>query len=236
MNKISPLLGEDYADQLMIRLREHKNKETAAPMEAYMRNQFSFLGIKTPDRNALIKEFFREGIVSLEELETAVTMLWDQPEREFQYAAMNLLDKHQKSLSIQHIPLLEKLILSKSWWDTIDHLSPHNIGGIILKDHASFKDKIQSWIDSENIWLNRTAILYQLKYKEKTDEQELYRIIRSFSTSKEFFIQKAMGWSLREYSYREPQSVRFFIESETLPALTKREGMKQLNRQKAISN
>ena len=231
MDRISTRLGKEYADQLIARLREQENKEIAAPMEAYMRNQFPFLGIKTPERNALIKTFLRdEGIISFEELESVVSILWDQPEREFQYVAMILLDKHQKSLSGQHIPLLEKLILSKSWWDTIDHLAPHNLGGIILKDRSSYSVKIQSWIDSENRWLNRTAILYQLKYKDKTDEQELYRIIRSFSTSKEFFIQKAMGWSLREYSYREPQSVRTFIECETLPALTKREGMKRLNR------
>jgi 3-methyladenine DNA glycosylase AlkD len=222
-------MGHEYAVRLVSLLTENRNEENREAMENYMRNQFQFFGIKTPERNALMREFLKEnGKPPVEELTEIVRTLWDQPQRECQYAAMTLLDKQAKQLTREHLPLLEEMVLTKSWWDTVDHISPHLAGRIHEKENAD--DYLEKWIQAEDFWLNRTSILHQLRYKEKTDESRLFRYILMHNESKEFFIQKAIGWALREYSKTNPEAVRKFIESEDLAPLSIREGLKHIKR------
>ncbi|MCA1055020.1 DNA alkylation repair protein [Rossellomorea aquimaris] len=222
-------MGHDYADRLVSALREHRNEENREAMEQYMRNQFAFFGIKTPERTVVIREFLKEnGKPPVEELPDIVRSLWKEPQRECQYAAMNLMDKQARYLTREHLPLMEEIILAKSWWDTIDHISPHLVGRIHEKENAD--DYLEKWVRAEDFWLNRTAILHQLRYKDKTDQERLFRYILMHNESKEFFIQKAIGWALREYSKTNPDAVQNFIERESLAPLSKREGLKHINR------
>jgi len=126
------------------------------------------------------------------------------------------------------MPLLEKLITSKSWWDTVDTIAPHPVGKVAKETPSIVDDIIEGWSQSDNLWLCRSAILFQLRYKEETDETALYRYILANAESTEFFIQKAIGWALREYSKTNPSSVRKFIESHTLSKLSIREGSKYI--------
>ncbi|MEL3972182.1 DNA alkylation repair protein [Rossellomorea oryzaecorticis] len=222
-------MGHEYADRLVSLLKENQNEENREAMEKYMRNQFVFFGIKTPERNALMREFLKEnGKPPVEELPAIVRSLWREPQRECQYAAMTLLDKRTRYLTKDDLPLIEELILTGSWWDTIDLIASNMVGSIHEKDEA--EEHLEKWIHSDNFWLNRTAILHQLKYKEKTDESRLFRYILMHNDSKEFFIQKAIGWALREYSKTNPEAVRQFIDRENLAPLSKREGLKHINR------
>jgi 3-methyladenine DNA glycosylase AlkD len=210
-------------------LKENQNEENREAMEKYMRNQFAFFGIKTPERNALMREFLKEnGKPPVDELPAIVRSLWREPQRECQYAAMTLLDKRARYLTKDHLPLIEEMILTGSWWDTIDLIASNMVGRIHEKDNA--EEHLEKWIHSDNFWLNRTAILHQLKYKQKTDEKRLFRYILMHNESKEFFIQKAIGWALREYSKTKPEAVQQFIERENLAPLSKREGLKHINR------
>jgi 3-methyladenine DNA glycosylase AlkD len=220
-------MADIYVKPLVQWMNEHRNEENAKPMKKYMRDQFEFLGIKAPQRNALLKEFLKEyGKPRLEELPQTVLALWELPEREFQYIALTLLEKDVKKLSDKHLALAETLVVTKSWWDTVDPLST-NIIGTILKKHPKWIEYYTGkWVQSDHMWLQRTAILFQLKYKKETDEQLLYEYIRMCKDSKEFFIQKAIGWALREYSKTNPESVIKFVESEHLPPLSKREALK----------
>ncbi len=218
-----------YTAALLQRFKEMGSEENRGPMEAYMRNQFSFYGIRTPERNASLKDFVKQhGDPTLEQLPSVITILWREPERECQYAALYLLSRQIKKLNLDHLPLLEKLIVKKSWWDTIDGIAPNLAGSIFLKyGDGGYPER---WITSDHIWLNRSAILYQLKYKDKTDEDRLFGYIREKQDSKEFFIQKAIGWALREYSKTKPETVEDFIANEDLAPLSEREGMKHINR------
>ncbi|MEG9296186.1 DNA alkylation repair protein [Mangrovibacillus sp. Mu-81] len=222
-------MSHEYADRLVSVLRENRNEENREAMENYMRNQFAFFGIKTPERTALLRDFLKKnGNPPVEDMPAIVRSLWSEPQRECRYAALSLLDKQAKYLSREHLPLLEEMILSESWWDTIDHIAPHLAGRIHDKEGAD--DYLEKWIRAENFWLNRTAILHQLRYKEKTDENRLFLYILMHNESKEFFIRKAIGWALREYSKTNPEAVKEFIEREDLSTLSKREGLKHINR------
>jgi 3-methyladenine DNA glycosylase AlkD len=220
-----------YSAKIIEFFRKHRDEENAAPMEAYMRNQFEFLGIRTPERKALLTAFLKEnGKPEVEELSEIAQEVWRQPEREFKYVALALLDKERRKLEPQHLGLLEELIVTESWWDTIDTIAARLAGFVIKKYPEQSEGYLERWIASDNFWLNRTAILHQLSYKEDTDKEKLFSYIKQHSGSKEFFIEKAIGWALREYSKTAPEEVISFIENEELRPLSRREGMKHVKK------
>jgi 3-methyladenine DNA glycosylase AlkD len=210
-------------------LEEHRSPEKAGPMENYMKNHFPFLGIKTPERRALTKGIFQEtGLLKKPFDEAFVIGLWEQQEREYQYVAVDYLMKMIKKLKKDHLGLMEKLITTKSWWDTVDTLAAHPVGAIAAKSPEVISDVMEDWTVHENMWLRRTSIIFQLRYKGETNEEVLYRYILKNIESKEFFIQKAIGWALREYSKTNPDSVRQFISGNKLAPLSVREGSKYI--------
>lgn len=157
---------------------------------------------------------------------TVVKKFWQLPEREFQYFAQELILKYEDDYTEDIIDLFEYMLTNKSWWDTVDHIAKKLVGEY-FKIFAEKKDqKIKEWLDSGNIWLQRTALLFQLGYKEKTDAQLLFDVIERLKNIDEFFIQKAIGWSLREYSKIEPLAVVKFTNSHQLSSLAKREALK----------
>ena len=214
--------------QALKRLYEQNaNPEAAVLMRAYMRNQFEFLGIKSPAAKGLFRELMKErGLPELEHLEAIVKALWDWPEREYQYVALNILDKLQKKLTLVSVPLLEHLITTKSWWDTVDSIAIHNVGKL-LRQYPEDRDRtLAPWRCSENFWLRRTTLLCQLDYKSDTDERLLFALVEENRVSSEFFIQKAIGWALREYSKTAPETVKSFVSSTELAPLSRREALK----------
>ena len=219
-----------YIERIQQLFTEHQNEENAIPMKKYMRNRFPFLGIKTPLRKTLMRQFLKESGMREEPLQTEfVRSLWQLPEREYQYAAMDYLHVSLKKLHKNDLNLMEELMTTKSWWDTVDMLAQKEVGEIAKRFPVVIDEYIESWNTSENIWLQRSSLLFQLKYKGQTDEDLLYRYIRNLADSREFFIQKAIGWVLREYSKTNPESVRIFINNHRLAPLSVREGSKYLS-------
>ena len=217
--------------QLIIELfKKNADNEIAIPMKKYMKNNFEFLGIKSPQRREILKEFLKNMKISKEELIKIVEDLWNEEARELQYIAIDLLLKYRKLLDKNDLHFLEKLVVTKPWWDTVDLLASNLIGYILKENTNEINNYIKAWVNSDNIWLNRTAILFQLKYKSDTDEELLYEIIKRFNLSNEFFIQKAIGWALREYSKSNPNSVMEFINNNELKPLSRREGLKHINK------
>lgn len=213
-------------------LRQHANPKNARAMEAYMRNQFPFLGLKTPDRTQLTREFWKDhGTPKGEELLQAADELWELPEREYQYTALVLLDKHRKQADMLHIERLEHLIITKSWWDTVDIVAGSLIGFHLLKYPELAADYPDRWIRSDNRWLRRTAILYQLKYKKMTDAERLFRYAEQLKDENEFFIRKAIGWALREYAKTDAEAVKQFVARTALSPLSAREALKHVGKE-----
>lgn len=222
-----------YALGLQVSLTAHANPAEAAPMKAYMRGQFDFLGIKTPQRRNLTRQFIAShGLPRVSELDTIVRDLWALPEREFQYAALGLVGRLQKQLPADFIETLEFLLLTKSWWDTVDGIAGDAIGAMFRAYPEVRNRYLPQWRQSNNFWLRRTCILFQLGYKKATDFPLLCDIIRENLGSDEFFINKAIGWALREYSKTDPQAVRDFVAHTHLHPLSAREALKWLEQRK----
>ena len=216
-------------EQLTALFEEHRNDDNAGPMRKYMKDHFPFLGIKSPLRKELEKQFFKEtGILKEEFNKDFVVGLWEKDEREYQYTAITYTGKFIKKLPKDAIQFLERLITTKSWWDSVDSIAPL-VGELARKYPELVEKTINHWSVDENYWLRRVAILFQLKYKQQTNETLLYDYMVKNADSKEFFLQKAIGWALREYSKTNPESVKAFIEGNQLAPLSIREGSKYLS-------
>lgn len=204
----------------------------AAAMAAYMRDQFPFLGLKAPSRRAALRDFLAaHGPPPLDDLERIVRDLWALPEREYQYVALDLLQRQRRRLPVTLLPTIEFLIVTRSWWDTVDGLASNVVGPLLERFPAERESTLARWRSSPNLWLRRTTLLFQLKSRERTDEALLFDLIRENMDSSEFFIQKAIGWALREYSKSDAEAVRRFVRAHPLAPLSRREALKWLERQ-----
>jgi 3-methyladenine DNA glycosylase AlkD len=218
-----------YVAALKTLFEQNAVPSQAAPMKKYMRDQFEYLGIKTPKNVALQKDFYAEyGLPELSDLDEILRDLWALPQREFQYVAMGLLGKYEKQLPAEFINTIEYLIVTKSWWDTVDALASHTVGTHFKRFPKIRERSLKKWRKSKNIWLRRTAILFQLGYKKETNFELLTEIINENLGSDEFFINKAIGWALRQYAYTDPKEVKKFVKSTRLHPLSRREAMKHL--------
>ena len=207
---------------------QHKNEEQARQMSKYMLNKFEYIGIKTPERREIFKNFFKE-YKNGEKIDWEfVNKCWENKYREFQYVGADYLKNMKDKLTIDDIPKLKQLILKKSWWDTIDNLDM-TIGALALKD-SNVNKILLEWSLDENIWLRRIAIDHQLLRKEKTNTVLLEKILKNNLGQNEFFINKAIGWALRDYSKTNPEWVRNFIEEnrENMAKLSIKEASKYL--------
>ena len=223
----------DYTQSLQTLFSQHTNAADAAPMAKYMRDLFPYLGLKKPIRAALLKQFIAaNGLPPLADLETILHDLWQLPEREYQYNALDLLDKLQKKLPPDFTGVLEYLIVTKSWWDTVDLIAGHAVATHFARFPQVRDETVARWRSSDNFWLRRTTLLFQLHYKANTDTDLLFALIRENLDSDEFFIQKAIGWALREYSKTDATAVTKFVAVTPLAPLSAREALKWLKAQK----
>jgi 3-methyladenine DNA glycosylase AlkD len=209
----------------------HADPAQAGPMAAYMRNQFEYLGIKSQPNGELQQLFYVEyGLPLLSDLDAILRGLWELPQREFQYVAVGLLGKFEKELPGEFIETLEYLIVTKSWWDTVDSITGGPLA-VHFRRYPEVRDAtLAKWRKSDNFWLRRACILFQLNYKNETDFPLLCDIIRENLGSKEFFINKAIGWALRQYSRVDAQAVREFVAQTPLQPLSAREALKWLEK------
>lgn len=225
---LSALSADDYGQRLVGLLSQAADPLRAVPMRAYMRNQFDFYGIMAGPRHQLLRSFLlAEGMPS--DVRTVIRALWKEDARECQYVACALLLRAKKKMSMDDVPFFEELITTKSWWDTVDAIAPNVAGVVALHAHAhATRQLAERWISAPNMWLQRSAILLQLKYKDKTDEALLFDLVLRHASSTEFFLQKAAGWALRQYAYVAPVAVRMFVDAHRsqLSGLTIREALK----------
>ena len=214
-------------EELVKELKAVANPDDAVAMKAYMKNKFEFLGVKTPARRKLTKTFLKHQINLVIDW-NFINEAWNYPYRELQYTALDYLEIRKKLLTPSDLPNLKKLAQTKSWWDTIDFLD--RLVGSIIARFPETKEIILAWSCDEDIWLRRLAIDHQLLRKEETDTELLEKILVNNLGQTEFFINKAIGWALRDYSKTNPDWVRDFIERyrAEMAALSIREGSKYL--------
>ncbi len=207
-------------------LKEYADDARAQKMKAYLRDQFECLGVIAPDRRKLTQAFFTGYRFNHDQLLEFIELSWNCPYREMQQEAIEIIRKHMKLLSFDDLPYIETIIIRKSWWDTIDGIASNIVGSIVKKDEKRKLDWINKWSLSENIWLKRVAILHQLKYRDELDTNILELTIERANGTKEFFLNKAIGWMLRQYGKFNPEYVKEYVASHTLHPLSVREALK----------
>ena len=220
----------EFINILETEFEKNANPEIALGQKTYMKNKFEFYGIKTPIRRKIQKPFLvKEYLPPKKELETIIKTLWKKSEREYQYFSQELAYKYVNQFEKKDIALFEFMIIHKSWWDTIDLIAPKLVGNY-FKIYPEQRDTyVEKWIASNNIWLQRTAILFQLNYKSDLDKDFLAYVINSLLGSKEFFINKAIGWILRKYSRINPDWVIEFTNHTQLDKLSYKEALRLIN-------
>lgn len=218
---------ENFINQLETEFKRNANAAIAAGQKAYLKGQFEFYGITTPVRRELQKPFLvREYLPHKTELEGIVKTLWDKPQREYQMFAQELVRKYIVQIEERDLVLFEFMVVNKSWWETVDFIAPKLMGPYFKRYPAQVTPYLEKWIDSGNIWLQRSAILFQLDYKQSVNVELLAFVIHSLLGSKEFFINKAIGWMLRNYSRINPGWVIEFVDGTPLHPLSRREALR----------
>lgn len=216
-----------YIEEVRQVLQAAADDDIARQQALYMRNKFAFFGLKTPLRRELYRKFLtKEMRPPLSELEAIVHELWEQPEREFHYFAIELVEKYAPLFRRTDLQLLEYLAKENQWWDSIDVIATKLMSVYFKKFPDERYPAMQRWHTEPDFWLWRCAILFQLKYKSATDVTFLTAAILPFRQKKEFFVQKAIGWVLREYRRTDEAWVDAFVAENDLMPLSRREALK----------
>ncbi|MBK7311120.1 MAG: DNA alkylation repair protein [Sphingobacteriaceae bacterium] len=219
----------EFVKKVSDTLYKNANAQNAKAMKKYLLDQFEFIGLKKPQRAALCKPLFAEVKPIITEkwiLETAA-LLWKKKEREFHYVALDLFDKNRKLITPASFKTLKKMIVTNSWWDSVDGISSYAIAPLVL-NYPKMKKEMERFAKHKNMWLNRVAIIHQILYKEKTDTKFLYKVCARHMHREEFFIRKAIGWALRQHAKTNRKEVYAFVEKnkQKLSGLSYREALK----------
>lgn len=220
----------NFIKELSTSYTQNASPEKAVPMENYMKNNFPFYGIKTDLRRNLHKTALEKHKDEVKANARKIALeLYGKKEREYHYSAIEILMKELKKKFVKEdIALIEKLLVTHSWWDSVDTISKYLLGGYLEQFPEETYKVIEHFSASENMWLNRAGIIFQLGYKKATNEALLFSECEKHRHSKEFFIQKAIGWALREYGKTNPEAVKNFVASANLKPLSTREALKNL--------
>lgn len=221
---------QEFVDEAQIVFEKNSTTEKAPQMKAYMKDQFEYLGLSRPERNVLQKELFPKFVVKdSKTLELLVKKLWKLPHREFQYLALDIISKNKKMIPELNFEFFNFLLENKAWWDSVDGICSNVVGAYYLAHPNDYKKEMKVWYQSDDFWKRRAAIIFQLNYKVKTDLKFLEERILENNESKEFFLQKAIGWSLRQYSKTDPKWVKSFVKKHPLKPLSKREALRLMD-------
>lgn len=220
---------EVYFAPLKDVLENNAHAENAAYMKSYMKDRFSFYGLKQQPRRVIFNEFIKlNGLCDYKDLSVHLKWLYNQPQREYDYCAIELVLKFKKVWDDKLIDHAHFLIVNNSWWDTVDLIATNVVGAYLKKNLHLIESTMPGWISSRDMWLNRSAMIFQLKYKMDTNTSWLSKSILPHLNSKEFFHQKAIGWALRQYSRHNPDWVVDFVNEHELKGLSKREALRLL--------
>lgn len=205
------------------------NRDLAVGMAKYMKNHFSFLGIPSPLRKELYKDFLKSALHNEILHWDFIQYLHQKPFREYHYISMELAWlKIKKQSKIEDAEFIEELIKKNAWWDTTDFLAAHVLGDYLIKFPEKTLEILAKFTSSNHLWLQRSTLLFSLFYKENTNWEILKNQILLLQNNKDFFIQKAIGWSLRQYAKTKPTVVFNFVHSKEFlgNSLAKKEALK----------
>lgn len=220
---------EKYLGFLREALEPHADPAYAVQMKAYLRNKFEFFGMRSPLRKVIFKEFFENrGIPSPESLPATVDLLLNEEEREFHYFAIEAAASHRKLWDERSVRLFESMAVRRSWWDSVDYIRSVCLKEYFLQFPGLREEITACWTGSDNFWLQRLAVTFQIGYKARTDTALLLKNIDAVKGSDEFFVQKSIGWALRDYGKTDPGFVGDYVSRAGLKPLSRREALKRI--------
>ena len=218
----------NWVDDVRAALAAVADPARVRPMQAYMKDIAPFLGVATPQRRAAVRSL---GFPSNDEVASVACELWQLPEREYAYVAVDWLDHAAlKGGSTSLLDTVDELARTKSWWDTVDGLA--GVTANLVAKHPVLVPDMERWITDDNMWIARIALLHQLGLKGATDTERLFRFCLAQAPSREFFLRKAIGWALRDYAWHDPAAISAFVDEHrrTLSALSIREATKNVEK------
>jgi 3-methyladenine DNA glycosylase AlkD len=217
----------DLVDFVQRSLRSRADQRKATEMAAYMKTTMPFYGVPQPEREAIRRELkCLFAIESQRDYERAVRALWKGKHREEKYLAVSLAQDHSKFIVPESLKLYERLIREGGWWDFVDDVAIRLVGHVLLEHRPKMATLMDRWINDDDMWIRRAALISQNKHDDHTDHARLFRYCLARAGEREFFIRKAIGWALRQYSYTAPDRVAGFLNRhrEKLSPLSYREG------------
>jgi 3-methyladenine DNA glycosylase AlkD len=219
-----------FISQLEAAFNQKRNEENAFQMKKYMKNLFSFYGIKTDERRLIFHDLLKSNQQEITDNYRAIALtLLKKEYRELHYCGIEILIKNlKKNYQKDDIKLIEIFLTTHSWWDSVDTISKYLLGQYLIEFPNETEKVIERFSNSNNMWLNRSALLFQLGYKKNTNYELLFSECVKHSQSKEFFIQKAIGWALREYGSVNPNLVLNFVNGNDLNPLSRKEAIRKL--------
>jgi 3-methyladenine DNA glycosylase AlkD len=233
--------GAALADRLAGELVARADAAQAGPMARYMRDQFPFLGVKAPAQADAWRAAMAGAPRRLDErvVVAAVLALWGRPEREHQYLACRLANRHAGSpprapeASPAFLATVQRLITTKPWWDTVDALATHAVGDLV-RHHPDLRADMDAWLAGDDLWLTRAALLHVNRWRDGNDQRWLFAACLARADHPDFFIRKAIGWALREHSKVDGPAVRAFVTAHgsELSGLSRREALLWLDRRR----
>ncbi|MGR5063965.1 DNA alkylation repair protein [Photobacterium sp. DNB22_13_2] len=212
------------------RMAEAGNADDAKAMQAYMKTEQDFYGVKAPERKEIFKQAREHTqITSFIEYKRLVLWLWSGENREEQYLAMDAAEYYKSFRTLEAFSVYEEMLTEASHWDTVDKIASNLIGPLV-QEHRELEDVVRSWRQSDSMWLRRASLLIHLKHKKETNLSLLEETILMLAGEQEFFIRKAIGWVLREYAKTDAEYVKSFVQryQEQLSPLSQQEALKNL--------
>ncbi len=212
-------------------LAERADPDKAVGMQAYMKTDMPFYGVQKPGRAKIMRVLAKEyPPEDWDEYQRLILALWALPNREEKYLALGVATRHRRFIVPESLSLYRRLIEEGAWWDFVDEVATHLVRELVRNHPERAWPEIDSWIDHEDMWLRRAAIICQVGLKEQTDPNRLFRFCEERAFEKEFFIRKAIGWALREYAKTDPDSVAEFVRShrDELSGLSFREATRHI--------
>jgi 3-methyladenine DNA glycosylase AlkD len=217
-------------------LRSQADPKKAAAMQAYMKSAMPYYGIQATEQRRVYRQVFgRHPLAAFEDWRDTTLNLWRTATyREERYAAIELTGyrRYAAFQTLESLPLYEELIVTGAWWDLVDGVAAHRVGGLLRRYPDVMKPEMRAWSVCDNLWKRRSAVLCQLTFKKETDLSLLYECIEPSLASNEFFLRKAIGWALRQHAWTDPKEIVRYVRSKRgeLSPLSKREALKNVLR------
>jgi 3-methyladenine DNA glycosylase AlkD len=213
-------------------LKDAANPTDAPAMQAYLKTDMPFYGVKTPPRRVMVRDLGKAFLPATQaDYDKKIKALWALPHREEKYLAIGLARRWKAFIQPEAMPLYEKMIREGGWWDLVDDIAKNLVGKLVWDHPKTFWPLMEKWIHDDDLWIRRTAVLCQLAFKERTEKERLFDFCLDRAHEKDFFMRKAIGWALRQYSYADPKAVRAFVQKheKKLSPLSRKEALKAMD-------